>query len=235
MRILLSILGLSLFSCSGIQSRYHEVKAGETIAQLATRYEVPASRIEAQNRTVLSHGIKPGLKLYIPFEESLTWNADLVSYRAPATYSDSHAEGGAPLAYNLATAHFTWPVSGRVSSRFGHRSGRFHEGVDIVARRGTPVIAARSGHVIYASNRIRGYGNLVIIRHSDSFSTVYAHLNKIGVKKGQFLSRGQILGSVGKTGHATGYHLHFEVRNNRQPVDPLFYLQTRVALNAPKN
>jgi murein DD-endopeptidase MepM/ murein hydrolase activator NlpD len=123
------------------------------------------------------------------------------------------------------------PESEDVTSPFGKRGKKDHDGVDIGARQGTIVRASRSGHVIYAGNRIRGYGNMIIIRHADTFSTVYAHLSKITVKKNQFIGRGLPIGRVGRTGHATGSHLHFEVRNNRVPVDPLLYLQGQFAAN----
>jgi murein DD-endopeptidase MepM/ murein hydrolase activator NlpD len=106
-----------------------------------------------------------------------------------------------------------------------------HDGVDIAAPEGTWVKAARSGHVIYASDRIGGYGRMIILRHPDSFATVYAHLSAIHARKGQFIAKGQYLGKVGQTGHAEGPHLHFEVRNNRVPVNPLLYLHVNVAAN----
>lgn len=228
MRILLSLLAICLFSCSGIQSRYHEVGAGDTLDKIAQRYEITVSDLQTRNRPLLAKGLVPGSKLYIPFEANPKWNDE---YTTVSREINETAESN-PVAYKMASAQFTWPVrGGRLSSGFGKRHRGMHEGIDIAANRGTPIIAARSGHVIYSGNKIRGYGNLVIIRHADSYSTVYAHLSKMKVKKGQFVARGQVIGSVGRTGRATGNHLHFEIRNHRVAVNPLFYLQTQVAAN----
>ncbi|NBT59993.1 M23 family metallopeptidase, partial [bacterium] len=103
---------------------------------------------------------------------------------------------GEPLAYDLEHARFSWPIVGAkpVSSVYGERWGRPHEGIDIAATSGTPVKAARSGKVIYSENRISGYGNMVVIRHSPSFATVYAHLSRIGVRTGDYVERGKIIG-----------------------------------------
>ena len=125
--------------------------------------------------------------------------------------------------------YFNWPLNGYVSSGYGRRHGRFHEGIDIPARKGTIVKAARSGRVIYAGNRIRGYGNVVVIKHNDDYSTVYAHLSKMDVRGGQFINRGQWIGRVGRTGHATSPHLHFEIRIGHYPVNPLLFLQAQYA------
>ncbi len=127
------------------------------------------------------------------------------------------------------TGYFNWPLTGYVSSGYGRRRGRFHEGIDIPARKGTPVRSARSGYVLYAGNKIRGYGNMVVIRHNDNYSTIYAHLSKIDVRPYQFINRDQLLGKVGRTGHATSPHLHFEIRVGNYPVNPLLYLQAQYA------
>jgi murein DD-endopeptidase MepM/ murein hydrolase activator NlpD len=228
-KTLIHFLFLSLVTligaCAGVQPRYHEVEAGESLDTIANRYQVPVAELKKYNQELLSEGIRPGEKLYIPFEESPLWNVDGLS--------DEPGEKKHPrnVASDVPAANFSWPVHGRISSVFGPRRRRMHEGLDIAAPRGTPVRAARSGHVIYATSRISGYGKMVIIRHVDTYSTVYAHLSKIRVKKGQFVSRGEVLGLVGKTGHATGNHLHFEVRNQRVPVDPLLYLHGQYAAN----
>lgn len=143
---------------------------------------------------------------------------------------------GEPLAYELEQARFSWPIVGvkPVSSFFGERWGRAHEGIDIPAPTGTPVKAARSGTVLYAENRISGYGNMVVIRHSPSFATVYAHLSRIGVRPGDVVERGKVIGKVGMTGRATSPHLHFEIRLKRMAVDPLVYLSGRVQLSSLK-
>src|SRR5262245_22007551 len=116
-----------------------------------------------------------------------------------------------------------WPASGPVTSPFGMRWGRMHDGIDIGAPMGAPISAAAAGTVIYAG-WMEGYGNLVVIDHGNGLSTAYAHQSRMAVSLGQVVSQGQLLGYVASTGHSTGPHLHFEVRINGAPVDPLGYL-----------
>jgi murein DD-endopeptidase MepM/ murein hydrolase activator NlpD len=120
-------------------------------------------------------------------------------------------------------AGFIWPVNGPVTSPFGMRWGRMHEGIDIGAPTGTPIRAAAAGRVIY-SGWMSGYGNLVVIDHGGGISTAYGHQSSIAAGNGQVVSQGQTIGYVGCTGHCFGPHLHFEVRINGTPVDPLGYL-----------
>jgi murein DD-endopeptidase MepM/ murein hydrolase activator NlpD len=115
-----------------------------------------------------------------------------------------------------------WPVSGAVVSPFGMRWGRMHTGIDIGAGYGTPIHASASGTVIFAG-WMGGYGNFVIVDHGGGLSTAYAHQSSIAVGGGS-VSQGQVLGYVGCTGHCFGPHLHFEVRINGSPVDPMGYL-----------
>jgi murein DD-endopeptidase MepM/ murein hydrolase activator NlpD len=115
-----------------------------------------------------------------------------------------------------------WPVSGPITSGFGWRWGRMHEGIDIGAACGTTIHAAASGTVIYAG-WMDGYGNITIIDHGGGLATAYGHQSSLYVGGGS-VSQGQAIGAVGSTGHSTGCHLHFEVRVNGTPVDPLNYL-----------
>ena len=116
-----------------------------------------------------------------------------------------------------------WPVNGSISSPFGMRWGRLHAGIDIPAPEGTPIRAADGGSVAIAG-WMGGYGNYTCIQHGGSISTCYGHQSSIGVSVGQSVSQGQVIGAVGNTGHSFGAHLHFEVRINGSPVDPLGYL-----------
>jgi murein DD-endopeptidase MepM/ murein hydrolase activator NlpD len=117
---------------------------------------------------------------------------------------------------------FIWPVNGTVTSGFGMRWGRMHEGIDIAAPTGTAIHAAAAGTVIYAGV-MSGYGNIVVIDHGGGIATAYGHMSAIWVGGGQ-VSQGQGIGAVGCTGHCTGPHVHFEVRVNGSPVDPMGYL-----------
>ena len=121
------------------------------------------------------------------------------------------------------SAGLVWPASGPVTSPFGWRWGRMHEGIDIGAGYGAPIHAAAAGTVIYCGWE-SGYGNLTVIDHGGNLATAYGHQSSISVACGQQVSQGQVIGAVGNTGHSTGPHLHFEVRVNGSPVDPLGYL-----------
>jgi murein DD-endopeptidase MepM/ murein hydrolase activator NlpD len=127
----------------------------------------------------------------------------------------SRGEGGGRLA---------WPTPGGVSSPFGRRGGRMHTGIDIDGAVGNPVVAAEAGRVIMAG-WYAGYGKVVDIAHGGGVVTRYAHLSAILVSEGQYVERGQLIGRLGSTGHTTGPNLHFEVRINGTPVDPLPYLR----------
>ncbi|SHM17208.1 Murein DD-endopeptidase MepM and murein hydrolase activator NlpD, contain LysM domain [Caldanaerovirga acetigignens] len=133
------------------------------------------------------------------------------------------AQGTKAVVTYRGSGRFYWPVSGRITSHFGNRGGEFHTGVDIANAVGTPVRAANSGVVTFAG-RNGGYGRLVIISHGGGFETYYAHLNSINVSVGEQVSKGQVIGSVGTSGRTTGPHLHFEVRVNGTPKNPLLYL-----------
>jgi murein DD-endopeptidase MepM/ murein hydrolase activator NlpD len=121
------------------------------------------------------------------------------------------------------SGQLSWPVSGPVTSGFGSRWGRMHEGIDIAVGTGTPVHAAAAGTVIYAG-WMEGYGNLVAIDHGNGLSTAYGHNSALVSSVGQTVSAGQVIAYSGSTGHSTGPHVHFEVRVNGSPVDPLGYL-----------
>jgi len=116
-----------------------------------------------------------------------------------------------------------WPVNGSITSGFGQRWGRMHEGVDISVPSGTPVRAADSGRVI-TTGPTGGYGNYVCVQHGGSLSTCYAHLSRIGVSQGASVGQGDVIGSSGCTGSCFGDHLHFETRQGGQAVDPMGYL-----------
>ena len=147
-------------------------------------------------------------------------SASLSSQIQSAQSSNSYSPPGDTTP---SAAGFIWPVNGPVTSGFGMRWGRMHEGIDIGVGSGTPIHAAASGRVVY-SGWMDGYGNLVAIDHGRGISTAYGHQSSIAVGNGQIVTQGQVIGYVGCTGHCFGPHLHFEVRINGSPVDPLGYL-----------
>jgi murein DD-endopeptidase MepM/ murein hydrolase activator NlpD len=123
----------------------------------------------------------------------------------------------------VSSAGLIWPVRGPVTSGYGYRWGRMHQGIDIGAGTGVPIRAAKAGTVIF-SGTMGGYGNVVVVDHGGGFTTLYAHQSRRASSDGQDVSQGQVLGYVGSTGHSTGPHLHFETRVNGSPRNPRNYL-----------
>ena len=120
-------------------------------------------------------------------------------------------------------SRFIWPAEGRLTSEYGPRKKSFHDGIDIAAPVGTPVVAAAAGEVIF-SGILRGYGKVIIVRHNKGYASVYAHNSVNHAKEGQTVRQGQKLAEVGKTGRATGPNLHFEIRRNNKAQNPLEFL-----------
>lgn len=125
---------------------------------------------------------------------------------------------------------FIWPVNGRLLSRFGSiGKGLQNDGVNILARRGTPVRAIQNGVVAYSGNELRGFGNLLLVKHADGWISAYAHNDKLLVRTGQRVRRGQVISHVGSTGSVDKPQLHFELRRQNRAVDPERYLGRRTA------
>jgi murein DD-endopeptidase MepM/ murein hydrolase activator NlpD len=120
---------------------------------------------------------------------------------------------------------FRWPVRGRVIAGYGAKtSGKQNDGINVAVPEGTPVKAADDGVVTYAGNELKGYGNLVLIKHSNGFVTAYAHTSELLVKRGDTIKRGQIIAKSGQTGEVQSPQLHFEIRKGSTPVDPTQFL-----------
>lgn len=127
---------------------------------------------------------------------------------------------------SLGKGRFLWPVPHfyRVSSSFGPRGRKHHDGIDIPAPRGTPIVAVDNGVVVHSDNTIRGYGNMIVLAHGEDIFTVYAHNRKNLVSKGDKVRRGEVIGHVGNTGRSTGPHLHFEIRVKNKVRNPAQFL-----------
>jgi murein DD-endopeptidase MepM/ murein hydrolase activator NlpD len=199
-----------------VEARTEQVRAvrdqlvasrGELVAARSTK-RVGLGKVRASEREAVSEA--QALE-----QVSASLGAQIQAAQAASSYS--------PPASTPSASGFIWPVKGPVTSPFGMRWGRMHTGIDIGVAYGTPIHAAASGRVIYAG-WMDGYGNLVFVDHGRGLSTGYAHQSSIGVANGQAVTQGQVVGYVGCTGHCFGPHLHFEVRVNGTPVDPLGYL-----------
>ncbi len=137
-------------------------------------------------------------------------------------------EEDSPHTRNSSSFVFQWPLRKvEVTSAFGKRGKDFHDGIDLRAPEGTSVYASHHGVVLYADQRIRGYGKLIVVKHPGKLATLYAHNSKVLVKRGDRVKRGQAIALSGETGHATGPHLHFEIRRGVAALNPLNLLPKR--------
>jgi murein DD-endopeptidase MepM/ murein hydrolase activator NlpD len=145
--------------------------------------------------------------------------------RQPTTPAAAPPVAAVPEPPPRAGRGFLWPVTGTILSDFGAKGGGLHnDGINIAAARGTPVRAADAGVVAYAGNELRGFGNLLLIKHADGWITAYAHSERLLVKRGDTVRRGQSIAHVGATGNVSAPQLHFEIRRGSQAVDPRRYL-----------
>jgi murein DD-endopeptidase MepM/ murein hydrolase activator NlpD len=147
--------------------------------------------------------------------------AEILAAQAP---SGAPVVGGIPNTGGPSASGFIWPLNGAVTSPFGFRWGRMHEGIDIDGYTGQPIVASKAGRVISAGDAGDGYGTKVVLDHGGGYSTLYGHMSRLGTSGGASVSQGQVIGYVGCTGSCTGDHLHFEVRVNGAPQNPLAYL-----------
>ena len=137
----------------------------------------------------------------------------------------------APPAAVQPAQKFLWPVKGPVISPFGESPNGRNDGINISAERGAPIFAAEAGTVTYVGNELKGYGNLILIKHDNGFVTAYAHADTVLVQRGEHVERGQVIGSAGDTGDVSRPQLHFELRIGTRPVDPTPYLADMMAAN----
>jgi len=230
------LAGALVLSCAWLaacsHAIYHNVRSGDTLSAIAVRYGVSTKEIARYNSIRDPDKLEVGQMLRIPPGSPTEKPKQLATVTKPSrsspprlTYErweEDRASLSEPRRGDKSSI-FIWPVEGQLSSKFGPRNGSFHDGIDIAAPLGTPVRAAADGKVIF-SDVLRGYGNVVIVRHSGGYLTVYAHNRANLVKEGQTLRQGEVLAEVGQTGRATGASLHFEVRKDNLARNPLQYL-----------
>ncbi len=200
----------------------YTVRSGDTLYGLGRRFGIDHKVLKRVNDVGNTRRLQVGTRLWIP-------DTGTRAYKRAASKAGTSQRFREARSLALRDARrngklkFRWPVKGRLSSRFGKRKGRPHEGIDIAASKGTLVRAAESGKVIH-SGRLGAYGRTVIVKHSGNYRTVYAHASKTLVSKGKFVDRGDKIAKVGSTGRSSGPHLHFEIRRREAPVDPMLYL-----------
>jgi murein DD-endopeptidase MepM/ murein hydrolase activator NlpD len=212
---------------------WYVVEPNETLGDIARRAGVLEEDLLEVNGFHDATEIHPGQVIFVlndPNAKSAPPPASPEPNEAPPSSAGSAGPAGSAHPTAASAARFRWPVDApRVTSLFGKRWGKPHEGIDLVAPVGTPVYAADVGEVVYAGNTVRGYGNMVVVRHADDLMTVYAHNSVLLVKVGDRVTAGQRVALSGQSGHATGPHVHFEVRRGQTPRDPLLFLPGRKA------
>lgn len=214
--------------------RFHKVAVGETGIAIARAYGVPWSRLVEANALTEPFVIKVGQRLLLP-----DTNAPSIEARARAfrLNIDDILTGGEPALPRRATAialavepsrpvgRFDWPVPGRIVSRFGPAgAGRFNQGIDIAAPSGGAIRAAADGVVAFVGDGIPGYGGLILVRHGGGWISAYGYAARADVKRGDSVKRGAAIGMVSSE---FGPALHFELRKDRKPVDPVLWLPRR--------
>jgi murein DD-endopeptidase MepM/ murein hydrolase activator NlpD len=187
---------------------------------LASQQALVSTRAEERQSLAAAHESE---QEFVQEAEALSRVSAALGAQIQAAQARAASQGAPSYSTGSGSGRLIWPVQGPVVSGFGMRWGRMHEGIDIAVGYGTPIHAAASGRVIYAG-WMSGYGNLIVIDHGGGLATAYAHQSALAAGNGQSVSQGQTIGYVGCTGHCFGPHLHFEVRVNGQPVDPLGYL-----------
>lgn len=204
-------------------------------AQPLPEVSVPARSTEPVTAAVPASPARPGPQPNV--QEPATQAAPDAEARAPARAEPPSAQAPSPQVRPAepepqiaeppprSGRTFSWPVRGRILSTFGPKPDGLHnDGINIAARSGAPVIAAENGVVVYAGSELKGFGNLLLLRHADGWITAYAHLDKALVQKGQNVRKGQAIGTVGSSGGVDQPQLHFEIRRGTQAVDPAKFL-----------
>lgn len=222
----------------------HIVQKGDTIYSISRRYNVDMSVLTRTNNLYAPYSIYLGQILKLPgsvVEPTEHWislkkRPTQTAARNTAKSAPKQTKTGRkstrktavrlPPPPDRAKAKFAWPVNGTVMNKFGSAGGgRHNDGINIKVVEGTFVRAAENGVVAYAGNELKGFGNLLLVKHADGWITAYAHNKEFLVKRGDTVKRGQPMAKAGKTGNAKEPQLHFEIRRGTKAVDPMTYLE----------
>jgi len=224
----------------------HVVAAGDTLSKIAHRYHKSVNEIAKANNIQPTATLNVGDRLTIPGAQPAPVKASASPPAAPAKPIASAAPKEAEPAQNVnvvaptdqldkeaakvaegtgAVPKFRWPANGRVIAGYGPTTnGQQNDGINIALPENTPVKAAEDGVVAYAGNELKGYGNLVLVRHPNGYVTAYAHTKELLVKRGDQVKRGQVIARSGQTGNVNAPQLHFEIRKGASPLDPTRFL-----------
>ncbi|MFT3706957.1 MAG: M23 family metallopeptidase [Archangium sp.] len=209
----------------------HLVEKGQTLYRIARAYGLTVEELMDANRIDDPRELRSGELLYIP---GANGKKSVAEYDAPEPEPQARGTGVVPVSapekkqpklakVGKGTGALEWPLRGVLYARFGKKGKEPHDGIDLAAPAGQPVKTAANGTVIFAGEQ-KGYGLIVIVEHEDGLITLYAHNRDLRVKTGQKVRPGQVVATVGDSGKTSGPHLHFEVRREGVPVDPLDFL-----------
>jgi murein DD-endopeptidase MepM/ murein hydrolase activator NlpD len=239
---------------SAAASSVHVVNRGDTLMAIARRNHISAGELARANGLEPGAQLRMGMKLNVPVKASAAAAPvaqPAVAQAAPLsalpvtrlaavtpdpqqkvrlaqTTNVEEASVETPMKASEATGAlptFRWPVRGKVITSYGAKTnGKSNDGINLAVPEGTPVKAAEDGVVAYSGNELKGYGNLVLVRHSNGYVTAYAHASELLVKRGDSIKRGQVIAKSGQSGEVSSPQLHFEIRKGSSPVDPLQFL-----------
>jgi murein DD-endopeptidase MepM/ murein hydrolase activator NlpD len=217
------------------QAPVHIVQAGDTLYSVSRQYHTDVYTLAKTNKLSSPYTLTVGQRLSLPHATNLTTASRNLTAtpRVSPTVSKSAKpkpvqkinKTAIPKPPPRSSSRFSWPLQGKIISGFGSKkSGLRNDGINIKAERGTPIKAAENGVVAYSGNELRGFGNMVLIKHSGGWITAYAHADTVLVKRGQKVLKGQKIASVGSTGGVTSPQLHFEIRKGMNAVNPKKHL-----------
>ena len=207
--------------------RIHTVSKGDTYASISRLYDLSITELVRQNNASAPFLLHEGDQVYLSRSRmpGVTRSTSKVSYSKKNLETAKKRINMPKPPKRSGGKGFEWPVQGRLLSSYGaKKGGLFNDGINIGAPKGTAVRAAENGVVVYSGNELKGFGNLVLVKHDGGFVSAYAHLEKSLVKKGVIVSKGEGLGTVGSTGSVNTPQLHFEIRKNGKALDPKKYL-----------
>ncbi len=207
-------------------SKYHEVKSGETLYGISRIYNMQISNLVELNNLQQPYAVKVGDKIKISTTHNKSESSNNYSLKSEAKPVETNSQPTFVGKVLDKLNHFSWPIRGTIISGFGPKSGGlYNDGINIKAKEGAEVKASEDGVVAYVGNELKGYGNLVIIKHSEGWITAYAHLSKATVTRGAKVKKGQKIGLVGSTGNVSSPQLYFGLRKGRDAVNPKNYLK----------
>lgn len=219
--ITISLSGCKLNNIITSQERAHIAKKGDTLYAIAKQYKVPLEDLIRKNNIKVPHTLRVKQKLIIP-------NKYTSSIKRAYTHQKNKCNYIAPNVVKIRKYHenWVWPAKGKLIKYFNTAGPNKLNGISIAGNKGDPVIATNNGKVVYSGNNLRGYGNLIIIKHDEDFISAYAHNEKILIKEQQVVAKGQQIATLGDS-EANTASLHFEIRYKGKPIDPLKILNKK--------